>query len=412
MIRTERAHLNVAARTHPGMTGKQNEDRFAVTAYQVGPSNPTPSLFAVVADGIGGHKAGELAAELAVNVISHTVSQSDAFEPLNTLQVAIQSASQRIAAQARDNTQHLGMGTTCACAWIVGRRLYTTSVGDSRIYLLRGKTIRQLTTDHTWIQEAIDKGILKAEEAREHPNVHVIRRYLGSARPPEPDLRLRTRRGESDTEAEANQGFLLYPGDRLLLCTDGLTDEISDEEIRVAGSTPNLEFGADSLIELANSRGGHDNITVVLIEVPGKPRKKRIGLWPWILAALAGLIFLLAVAGGLTWVLKQPSTTPTPTRAHPTALSLPTVAATPTVTETNAHPTAIFSVTPRPTLTQTSTITITPAITSTPTTTSTATYIPTFALPPTATYIPTFALPSTATYIPTFALPSTPTKKP
>jgi hypothetical protein len=195
------------------------------------------------------------------------------------------------------------MGTTCACAWIVGRRLYTASVGDSRIYLLRGKTIRQLTTDHTWIQEAIDKGILKAEQARDHPNVHVIRRYLGSAKPPEPDLRLRMRRGESDTQAEANQGFLLYPGDRLLLCSDGLTDDVSDEGIRVAAYTPDLEFAAESLIELANSNGGHDNITAVLIEVPDKPRKKRRRIWPWILSAFAGLIFLLAVAGGLTWVI-------------------------------------------------------------------------------------------------------------
>jgi protein phosphatase len=382
MIRTERAHLNVAARTHPGMTGKQNEDRFAVTAYQVGPSNPTPSLFAVVADGIGGHRAGELAAELAVNVISHTVAQSDAFEPLNTLQVAIQAASQRIAAQARDNTQHLGMGTTCACTWIVGRRLYTASVGDSRIYLLRGSTIRQLTTDHTWIQEAIDKGILKAEQAREHPNVHVIRRYLGSARPPEPDLRLRVRRDESDTEAEANQGFLLYPGDRLLLCTDGLTDEISDDEIRVAASTPDLEFAAESLIEFANARGGHDNITTVLIEVPGKPRKKPRGLLPWVLAAIAGLIFLLAVGSGLAWVLTQPTPTPEPSRLPPTALSLPTLA------PTRLPPTATFSVTAPPALSQT------PTATPTATLTSTATYIPTFALPPTATHIPTFALPS------------------
>jgi serine/threonine protein phosphatase PrpC len=378
MIRIDRAHLKVSARTHPGMTGKQNEDRFAVTAYQVGPSNPTPSLFAVVADGIGGHRAGELAAEMAVNVISHTVSQSDAFEPLNTLQVAIQAASQRIAVQARDNTQHLGMGTTCACAWIIGRRLYTASVGDSRIYLLRGKTIRQLSTDHTWIQEAIDKGILKAEQARDHPNVHVIRRYLGSVKPPEPDLRLRTRKDESDTEAEANQGFLLYPGDRLLLCTDGLTDEVNDEGIRVAASGSDVEVCTESLIDFANARGGHDNITVVLLEMPGKPPKKRRKIWPWILSALAGLFFLLAVAGGLTWVLTQPTPTPTPepTRLPPTALSLPTVATThPMTPTTHVHPTAIFSVT-APSPTSTHTATSTPTSTPTPTSTITPTRTP------------------------------------
>jgi len=402
MIRIERAHLNVAARTHPGMTGKQNEDRFAVSAFQVGPSNPTPSLFAVVADGIGGHKAGELAAELAVNVISHTVAESDAFEPLNTLQVAIQAASQRIAARARDNTQHLGMGTTCACAWIVGRRLYTASVGDSRIYLLRGNTIRQLTTDHTWIQEAIDKGILKAEQARDHPNVHVIRRYLGSAKPPEPDLRLRMRRGESDTQAEANQGFLLYPGDRLLLCSDGLTDEVSDDGIRAAATTPDLEFAAESLIDLANSNGGHDNITAVLIEVPVQKHRKRARIWPWILSAFAGLLFLLAVAGGLTWVVVT-RPTPTPSQVPPTAITLPTI-------PTRIPPTATFSNTPRPTSTATPTVTITPVHTNTSLPSSTPTASPTSnstaTLPGITTLIPT--LPTMSLPTPFFPLPPTP----
>jgi serine/threonine protein phosphatase PrpC len=308
MIRAEHAHLGVAAYTHPGMTGKQNEDRFAVSAYRVAAGNPTPSVFAVIADGIGGHRGGELAAEMAVNSISHSVAQSDAFEPVNTLRRAVQAASQAIIAQAINEPQHLGMGTTCACAWVIGRRLYTASVGDSRIYMLRDTTIRQLTTDHTWIQEAIDKGILSAEQLRERPNIHVIRRYLGSAIPPEADLRMRVRGDETDTQAEANQGLLLHPGDRLLLCTDGLTDEVNNEEIRAAvagldvsihpgrslltkirkafgvsaqasdlpdGSGQQLKSAAQALVELANSRGGFDNVTIVLMQVPGKPPKPR-----------------------------------------------------------------------------------------------------------------------------------------
>jgi serine/threonine protein phosphatase PrpC len=123
MIRTDRAHLNITALTDPGMSGKQNEDRFAITAYQVGASNPTPPAFAIVADGIGGHRAGEQAAEIAVNTISHTVAQSDAFEPLNTLQIAIQAASKAIARGAQADAKRLGRGTTCACAWVIGRRL-------------------------------------------------------------------------------------------------------------------------------------------------------------------------------------------------------------------------------------------------------------------------------------------------
>lgn len=332
MIRVNRAHLHVAAQTHPGMTGKQNEDRFAVSAYRVGSNNPTPAVFAVVADGIGGHRAGEQAAEMAVNAISHTVARSDGFEPLATLQQAIHNASQMIASQARDDTQRLGMGTTCACVWVIGQRLYTASVGDSRIYLLRGTTMRQLTTDHTWVQEAIEKGILDAGHAQDHPNIHVIRRYLGSVKPPAADLRMRVRGDESDTQAKANQGFPLRPGDRLLLCTDGLTDEVSDEEIRstaaerrpVKSSAVKLDSVAKGLIKLANSHGGHDNITVVLIQVPGKQYRRRNRIWPWLVAALAGMLFVLALTAGLVWFKLSPVMNPWPIGNPWSPLLIPT----------------------------------------------------------------------------------------
>lgn len=269
MIRSERAHLHVAALTHPGLSGKNNEDRFAVSAYRLGSNNPTPSLFAIVSDGIGGHRAGEIAAEMAVNTISHTIAQSDGSQPLATLEQAIHAASQAVAAQAQADAGRQGMGATCACTWVIGNRLYTASVGDSRIYLLRDRKFRQITTDHTWIQEAMDKGILDVEQARNHPNIHVIRRYLGSAKSPQVDLRLHLRPGESDAQAEANQGLALHPGDMLLLCTDGLTDLVHNEEIsRVMCQRGDLQTVAQSLIDLACVRGGHDNITVILLSVP------------------------------------------------------------------------------------------------------------------------------------------------
>lgn len=287
MIRLSRAHLHVVARTHAGMTDKQNEDRFAVTAYQVGVEEPTPVLFAVVADGIGGHRAGEVAAEIAVNAISHIVALSDGKHPLETLQYAIQTASQEISRQAHHNEERLGMGTTCACALIIGDRLYTASVGDSRIYLLRGDQLHRLTTDHTWVQEAMEKGILDARSARRHPNYHVIRRYLGSVEPPQADMRLRMSESESDTQARLNQGMLLAPADILLLCTDGLTDEVEDSEIARLLQLPAcrgnhsiaLRAAAEQLIELACQRGGRDNITVVLIAVPAVQEKKRRENW-------------------------------------------------------------------------------------------------------------------------------------
>ncbi len=287
MIRVPRAHLHVVARTHAGMTGKQNEDRFAVTAYRLNARDSIPALLAVVADGIGGHRAGEIAAEIAVNTISHVMALSDGSQPLETLQQAIQIASQEIARQARDE-ERLGMGTTCACALILADRLYTASVGDSRIYLLRHHCLQRLTTDHTWVQEAIEKGILDATSARQHPNYHVIRRYLGSAHPPQVDMRLRLKRDDSDTQARLNQGARLLPADVLLLCTDGLTDEVEEEEIErlldAAVGKENipsrLESVADRLIELACQRGGRDNITLVLLAVPvGTAKTKRREHW-------------------------------------------------------------------------------------------------------------------------------------
>src|SRR5450756_2343537 len=190
MIRSEHAHLQVAALSHPGMTGKNNEDRYAVSAYRLGPDNAAPSLLAVLCDGIGGHRAGEVAAEIAVNTISQVVAESDASQPIQILQNAVQAASQRIYKQAQSNGERRGMGSTCACAWVIGSRLYTVSVGDSRIYLQRGDAIYQLTTDHTLVQELLERGQITPEQMRGHPNAHVIRRHLGSAVPPEGDFRL------------------------------------------------------------------------------------------------------------------------------------------------------------------------------------------------------------------------------
>lgn len=282
MIRTTHAHLNVAAATHPGNAGRQNEDRFAVSAYLLSEADPTPSVFAVISDGIGGHRAGEVAAEMAVEWISHRVAQSDPGRPpLEILDEAIRTASEHIVSSARDNAQRLGMGTTCACAWIIGDQLFTASVGNSRIYLLRVDAILQLTVDHTWIQEALDKGLLKPDQVRNHPNLHVIHRYLGSSKAPQADVRLRMEKNESDTQSRSNQGMRLRPGDVILLCTDGLTDMVADGEIQaIVRGDPRPWRGrqnsAQALVDRASALGGSDNITAVLLAVPVDrvPKKK------------------------------------------------------------------------------------------------------------------------------------------
>jgi PPM family protein phosphatase len=356
MIRVARAHLNVDAQTHAGMTGKNNEDRYAVASFVLDKRDRTPVLFAVLADGIGGHRAGEVAAELAVNHIMQAVARSDGKHIRNTIEDAVIEASDAIAAHSASNENLEGMGATCATAWIVGDKLHTAYVGDSRIYLVRGGRIQQLTVDHSWVQEAIEKGVLTLEAARQHPNVHVIRRYLGSPAPPDPDFRLKLFNDEGDQHAENNQGLQLLPNDILLLCSDGLTDLVwNDEILEVIRSKPNLKEASRALIELANSRGGHDNITVVLISVPANFKlvvRRTINWLPLIIGGVVGTLLLLGVASVL-------------------ALGLLTRNENPTVT---------------PTATSTSTLTVTPVTTATPL--PTMTILPTLSLPIAPTYTP------------------------
>lgn len=345
MIRTDRSHLNIATQTHAGMTGKNNEDRYAVTSYQLSESDNTPVLFAVVADGIGGHLAGEVAAELAVDHITQFVAESNARHPKRILEKAIQEASEAIANHAASKPEQQGMGATCACVWVIGDQLYTATVGDSRIYLLRGGRIQQLSTDHTWVQEAIEKNVITPEYARDHPNIHVIRRYLGSLTPPEVDFRMRLYDSETDALAEANQGMPIYPGDILLLCSDGLTDLVWNDEIgEIIRTKSSFQAAAQELVDMANQRGGHDNTTVVLISAPRNmkwvPPKKTKWL-PWIIGGILALASLIVFASVLVINLLRP---PEAATATPTV----TAFATATATNTPDIPTSTQTVTASP----------------------------------------------------------------
>ena len=268
MIPVEQAHLKIAADSHTGLKGKNNEDQFSVSAYQLSVLDPTPSVFAIIADGIGGHRAGEVASAIAVEVVCQSVAESDASQPVAIMQAAMIQASSTIHAQASSDENKDGMGTTCVTAWVIGDRLYSASVGNSRLYLLRGGKLIHLNMDHTWVQEAVDAGALTAEQARIHPHANVIRRYLGSPQEVEVDTRLRTDR--SARYSPDHQGQELRPGDRLLLCSDGLNDMIDDDRIQELARRGDLDAAVVDLIEAANEAGGKDNITVILLEHPKK----------------------------------------------------------------------------------------------------------------------------------------------
>jgi protein phosphatase len=354
MIPAERAHLHIAALTHPGMSGKNNEDRYAVSAFRLEDEQSTPAVFAIISDGIGGHRAGEVAAEMVVETVSQAVAKSNAQYPMQTLREAIMRSSQEISVEAESDPEKKGMGATCACALIVGERLFTAYVGDSRLYLLRSSDIRQISIDHTWVQEAIDAGIIEPEEGKGHPNAHVIRRYLGSKQPVEPDTRLRFSPTESAAQSEANQGLLLLPDDQVILCSDGLTDLVSDTEILIALQNNEQPAALQVLVDLANQRGGHDNITVIALRLPAlvppplpdtlvltpqaaerlpqtpqaprvpqpspmQPRPRKAAIWLLPVIGLLLLVLVALVVGGLYWLYSGSVSTPGAHTALPLA---------------------------------------------------------------------------------------------
>ena len=324
MIRTKKAHLPVATITHEGKRGKNNEDRYAVSSFRLNLSQGGhPVLLAVVSDGVGGHRAGEVASEMTVNAISQSVRQSDGANPQGILTQAIHNVSNQIFALGRTTGDFEGMGSTVACVLIIGHRLYTATVGDSRIYLMHNGQFRQVSTDHTWVQEALDAGIIQPSEVAHHPNQHVIRRYLGSPKPPEVDFRICLNDHEDDLSALNRQGLVLHKGDRLLLCTDGLSDLVSADEMGGALNRQPSEQALQTLVDLANSRGGHDNITITAIEVPGDAPLSEKYLTPRLVSALAyslmgiSALVLMLAAGWLVKTLFQSiqgvSTIPTST---------------------------------------------------------------------------------------------------
>jgi serine/threonine protein phosphatase PrpC len=297
LIRADEGHLAFAAASHPGETGKNNEDRYAVASFRIDTSGKS-SMVALVADGIGGHQAGEVASRLAVDTAMQSLATSSALDPVRQLRAAVVEAGRAVSRAAQEAAEREGMGSTLAAVWVIGDRLYTATVGDSRIYWLRRGHLHQVSTDHTWVQEAIDHGIITPDEARSHPNVHVLRRHLGGQQVPEPDLRLRLDPEESEGRSLANQGARLSAHDQILLCSDGLTDLVENHEIRSALLEKAPQEAVAALVDLARQRGGHDNITVVVLAVPPEAVRGRRGGWGRVLiAAFLASVALLALVG-------------------------------------------------------------------------------------------------------------------
>ena len=243
--------------TDVGRKRKHNEDAFALDV--------SDGLF-IVADGMGGHAAGEVAARITVETISEFIAatrqKEEATWPFkydhsldfnsNRLAIAIEKANERVMAAVAAQPWLKGMGTTVVAGLLNEKILSLAHVGDSRAYLYRGGTLRRLTDDHSWVHEQVAAGILTEDEAKSHPLKNVVTKALGGGASVAPDL----------------QELEFSPRDRFLFCSDGLTTMLSDEEIEdvVAGHEDPQEL-CRALVDLANEKGGVDNITVVVARV-------------------------------------------------------------------------------------------------------------------------------------------------
>ena len=241
--------LGVSADTNVGRVRTNNEDSFGTAWLDDG------SLFVIVADGMGGHEAGEVASGLAVQVVEDAVSRDPEADPRERLQTALIEANDVILDEGnRSGTR--GMGTTAITAIFKGNEVYVALVGDSRLYMIRKGHVVWRTMDHTRVQMLVDAGEISDEEAKNHPEAGMLTRALGHARmadgrPLEPDV--------------LTDPIEIQESDTLLLCSDGLTDLVDDWEIaRICAGKTGDEAAAE-LIELACERGGHDNITIAIV---------------------------------------------------------------------------------------------------------------------------------------------------
>ncbi|MDR1082529.1 MAG: Stp1/IreP family PP2C-type Ser/Thr phosphatase [Coriobacteriales bacterium] len=264
--------LPVGSRTDVGQIREHNEDSLLVK----------PPLY-VVADGMGGHAAGEVASELAIRTFEEAaITTADP----EALERAVAESNSAIIRGAREGLGRAGMGTTLTAAVIEDDRLLVAQIGDSRAYLLQKGQLRQITRDHSVVAELISSGQITREEARTHPDRSVITRALGSDPHVRPDI----------------YEMRLHAGERLMLCSDGLTGMLNTATLQnILTENPDPQQAADALIDAANNAGGHDNITAIVVdvsEVDPQAEKRQKRRFTWGIAVFL-LVFVLLVAGAI-----------------------------------------------------------------------------------------------------------------
>jgi len=251
-------NFRFAAASDVGQIRRNNEDSFL--------ANPELKIFAV-ADGMGGHSSGEIASRVAIDSLRESITRASQEKTtsfteestavlsssVNLLVSSFRLANQRIYQAAQENKDYKGMGTTLVAAYLSSSSPIVAHVGDSRLYHLQEQTIRQVTEDHSWVWEQYKQGLIAKEAIPLSPHKNVVTRAMGIQATVDVDV----------------QELEVLPGDFLLLCSDGLSDLVRDEEMLelVRQNGDDLKRTCKNLIHLANSRGGKDNITVILIQI-------------------------------------------------------------------------------------------------------------------------------------------------
>lgn len=239
--------MKAYAKTDVGSKRSMNQDFFYCSEIAIGSFR---NLF-IVADGMGGHKAGDYASKLCVESMVESIEKSSHKTPVTIFEEAVNIANEKIYNEANEHLEFDGMGTTMVACTIWDQTMYIANIGDSRLYLLR-ESLSQITNDHSLVEELVKQGNITESEARVHPQKNIITRALG-------------------TDMQVNADYFeitVEKGDIVLLCSDGLSNMLDDEDMAyIIKHSDTLEEAGTALVEQANRNGGDDNITVVLAQI-------------------------------------------------------------------------------------------------------------------------------------------------
>jgi len=250
-----RPGIELANLTDTGMVREQNEDYYCYAEPDEDQLFRTKGRLVVVADGMGGHIGGQIASGLAVDTLRRTYLEDPSDDPRDGLVAGFRNAHAAIHDYVREHPELKSMGTTCTAAVVRDYQLFYGHIGDTRLYQVHNGAISQVTRDHSMVNRLVEEGKLTPEEAAVHPDRNVLTAALGMQKQPEADF----------SEAPLQ----LWPGDSILVCSDGLHGLVADEEMGHLANTATPRDACRTLVEMAKQRGGHDNITVQILKLNG-----------------------------------------------------------------------------------------------------------------------------------------------